>query len=45
MRIREKYPELPNYKIIMVEDTVKVLDAIKEKTGCATVHISSFLDL
>ncbi len=43
--IRNKYPELQSYQIAMVEDTVKTLTDIMEKTGCATVHISTFIDL
>ena len=45
MKIRNKYPELESFQIAMVEDTVKTLTDIMEKTGCATVHISSFIDL
>ena len=43
--IIKKYPEVPKYKIVMVEDTTAILNDIKEKVGCSTVHISSFLDL
>lgn len=43
--IKEKYPELEDYKIVMVEDTVSVLNDIMEKTNFSTVHISSFLDI
>ena len=45
IEIMKKYPDLPRYKIIMIEDTVRVLNDVREKTNCATVHISSFLDL
>ena len=39
------FPELPKHKFVMIEDTVSILNDIKEQTGCSTVHISSFLDL
>lgn len=44
-QIKQKYPELEDYKIVMIEDTVKILNAIMEKTNYSTAHISSFLDI
>ena len=44
-KIKEKYPELENYRIVMVDDTVKILDHIMNNTEFSTVHISSFLDI
>ncbi|MBR3280791.1 MAG: hypothetical protein IKI57_02935 [Clostridia bacterium] len=44
-KIIAMFPNVPNHKKIMIEDTVSILNDIKEQTGCATVHISSFLDL
>ena len=44
-KIKEKYPELEDYKIAMVEDTVDILNDIMAKTGFSTIHISSFLDI
>ena len=43
--ICKKYPDLYKKKIAMIEDTIPTLTDIMEKVGCATVHISSFLDL
>lgn len=43
--IKEKYPDLEDWKVVMVEDTVDNLNLIMEKTPFSTVHISSFLDL
>lgn len=44
-KIKEDYPELENSKIVMIEDTVDVLNDIMENTNFSTVHISSFLDI
>ena len=44
-KIVAMFPNLPKHKIIMIEDTVSILNDIKEQTDCSTVHISSFLDL
>ena len=43
--IKENYPYLKDYQIIMVEDNVGILNDIMEKTDFSTVHISSFLDI
>lgn len=43
--IKEKYPELKDHQIVMVEDTVSILNDIMEKTDFSTAHISSFLDI
>lgn len=43
--IRKLYPELEDYRIIMVDDTVDILNDIMENTNYSTVHISSFLDI
>ena len=43
--IANKYPDTIPHKIIMVEDTVSILNEIRENTPYSTVHISSFLDL
>lgn len=45
IEISKKYPELDNHHIIMVDDTIKVLNDVFENTSFSTVHISSFLDL
>ena len=43
--IKEKFPELPNYKLVMVDDTVMVLNSIWLNSDFSTAHISSFLDI
>lgn len=44
-KIKEKYPDLEDEKIIMVDDTANVLTDIMSKTKFSTAHISSFLDI
>lgn len=43
--IKQKNKELEDYKIVMVEDSVNVLNDIMDNTNFSTVHISSFLDI
>ena len=43
--IKEKYPNIDDKHIIMVEDTVSILTDIMEHTNFTTVHISSFFDI
>ena len=43
--IKEKYKDLDNHKIIMIDDTVTVLTDIMDNTPFSTAHISSFLDI
>ncbi|MBQ4031087.1 MAG: hypothetical protein II625_04965 [Bacilli bacterium] len=43
-KIKGLHPEVEDYKIAMVEDTVEILDDIMAKTKFSTIHISSFLD-
>jgi len=43
--IKAKYPELEDYKLVMIEDTCSVLNEIMENSGFSTAHISSFLDI
>ena len=45
MKIKEEYPELDDYKIVMIDDTVSILSDIMEKTKFSTAHVSSFLDI
>ena len=45
LKIKKKYPELEDYKILMIDDTVSILNDIMENTNFSTVHISSFLDI
>ena len=43
--IRRKYPYLKDYQIIMIDDTVDILNDVMEKTEFSTAHVSSFLDI
>ena len=43
--IKEKYQNLEDYKIVMIDDTVSILSDIMENTNFSTSHISSFLDI
>ena len=45
LEIKNKYPKLKDYQIVMIEDTVSILNDIMEKTNFATVHISSFVNI
>ena len=44
-KIKENYPKLEDYKIIMIDDTTEILTDIMENTDFSTAHISSFLDI
>ena len=43
--IKEMYPTLEDYKIVMIDDTVEILNIIMDNTNFSTAHISSFLDI
>jgi hypothetical protein len=43
--IKNKYPKLEDYKLIMIDDTPDILTDIQENTNFSTAHISSFLDI
>ena len=45
IKIKEEYPELDDYKIVMIDDTVSILNDVMEKTKFSTAHVSSFLDI
>jgi len=45
IEIKEKYKDLEDYKIIMIDDTPDILTDIQENTNFSTAHISSFLDI
>ena len=45
LEIKKKYPELEDYKVIMIDDTTDILTDIQEHTNFSTAHISSFLDI
>lgn len=39
---RAKEFSVSERRVALVEDTVKTLDEVARKTGCTTVHVSSF---
>lgn len=43
--IKEKYKNLDDEKVIMIDDTVEVLNDVMENSNFSTCHISSFLDI
>ena len=43
--IKEKYPNLEDYKIAMIDDTVNILNDIMDKTNFSTIHVSSLIDI
>lgn len=43
--IKENYKDLPDYKVVMIDDTITVLNDVMENTNFSTAHISSFLDI
>lgn len=45
MEIKKKHSSIDDHHIIMVEDTVEILDDIMNNTNFTTVHISTFLDM
>ena len=45
IKIKEKYPNILDEQIIMIDDTTDILSDIMEKTNFSTAHISSFLDI
>jgi len=45
IKISKAFPNINPHKILMIEDTVSILNDIKENTNFSTIHISSFLDI
>ncbi|MBQ7667937.1 MAG: hypothetical protein IJS47_01245 [Clostridia bacterium] len=43
--IKEKYPDLEDYKLVMIDDTCSVLNEIMDNSKFSTAHVSSFLDI
>lgn len=41
--IKKRYPHLKDKYLIMIDDTVNVLNNVMEKSAFSTIHISSFL--
>ena len=40
--IKSKYPKLEDYKIVMIDDSLEVLDYIMKYSNFSTMHVSSF---
>lgn len=43
--IKRIYKTLPDYKLVIVDDSESILNDVMDNTKFSTVHISSFLDL
>ena len=44
IEIKNIYPDLPDRKLVMIDDTVEVLSDIMDNTPYSTAHVSTFLD-
>lgn len=44
-KIKQLHPEVEDYQICIVDDTVDILNDIMDKSNFSTAHISSFLDI
>ena len=45
MEIKNKNKEIEDFRIVMIDDSVSVLNDVMDNTSFSTVHISSFLDI
>ena len=45
LKVREQYPNLEEYKFVMIDDSVDVLTEIMNTTNFSTAHVSSFVDM
>lgn len=45
INIKKQFKETNDENIIMIDDTVEILNDVMEKTNFSTAHISSFLDM
>lgn len=45
LEIKNKYKNIDDYKMVMIDDTVSILDEVKDKTNFSTAHVSSFFDI
>ena len=45
LEIKWFYEDLPDYKLVMIDDSVTILCDVMDNTGFSTMHISSFLDM
>ena len=44
-QIKQRYLELDNHHLIMIDDTTEVLTMVMDNTPFSTAHVSSFLDM
>ena len=44
-QIKQRYPNLDNHHLIMIDDTTEVLTMVMDNTPFSTAHVSSFLDM
>lgn len=45
LKIKEKYPEISPRNIVLIDDTVEILNDVMNNSEFITAHISSFIDL
>ena len=45
LKVKEKYHNIEDKKIVMIDDTVDILNDVMKNTGFSTAHVSSFLDI
>ena len=45
LEIKKNYPDLEDYKVVMIDDTTEVLNDIQMHTKFSTAHVSSLLDI
>lgn len=45
LKIKEKYPEVSPRNIVLIDDTVEILNDVMNNSEFITAHISSFIDL
>lgn len=44
-KIKQNHIDLEDEKIVMIDDTISVLNSVMENSNFSTAHISSFLDI
>ncbi len=45
IKIRNMNPNVPDEKIILIDDTAEILCDVQDNTNYSTAHVSSFLDI
>ena len=45
IKIRNMNPDVPDEKIILIDDTAEILCDVQDNTNYSTAHVSSFLDI